>query len=354
MQKLGEFVMSKLDKDGDGKITVHEVEEMVEETSEKLKKGVEPIRSLLQRYRWTAEMGVGYIACFYGGNFSHCFLCATAFQSAEGEEVMRNINELRKITSESTMKFVSHIGGEDGAIVVSSTGTNSNEHSPTDSGSERKVEIPSTTLLAAISSIDPERILRCMRSIYVGFLASLCAAVNENAAKFGLGLTLGDRITSFIMSVVERFMDQAETRISGAVEDGDARDSHVSTVSKAEDEKALVQKQSIQTTLAWTRLGVRAVASSLGVYVSWKLKDMAATWSTCHWGGITCIGAFCHLVGHKDAAMEEMLGFGLAGLGFAFHLRSFSKPAVPTLLSPLLMPVTLAETVLRSMTLTSS
>mmetsp|Transcript_18729 Transcript_18729/g.46820 ORF Transcript_18729/g.46820 Transcript_18729/m.46820 type:complete len:356 (+) Transcript_18729:281-1348(+) len=353
MQRLGSWFVKKLDKDGDGRVTIDEVEDIVEETSEKIRKAAAPVQSFLQKYKWTGELAAGYVGCFYGGNFSHLYLCAAAFKSTEGQQVLSHLAELRDITKESTKRFVEHMGSDGAIIVASSSGTASNDGSPDDQESDGSVEVPSNTFMALLSSIEPDRLLSCVRSVYTGFLVALCSTINDNAAKLGLGLTLGDRIATFMMSIVERCMDSAEQKMIAADAAND-NDEKTAADKKKDEKKLALKKKQTNKTLAWTKLVVRGACSSLGVFISWKLKDMAATWSTCHWGGHKISTSFFQLVAHEDAALQEMLGFAMGGLGFAYHVRHFNNPQLPGLLQPFLMPLSLLESVLRGITLGSS
>ncbi|CAD7927070.1 unnamed protein product [Amoebophrya sp. A120] len=357
LNRVGSWFVKKLDKDGDGKVTIDEVEEMVEDANNRIRKTIAPVQGFLQKYRWTAELGVGYVGCFYGGNFSHCFLCASAFQSAEGQAVVKNLKELQQITRESTKRFTDSLGADGAILVAASSGSASNDGSPSDDS----VEIPSSTFMAILTSVEPDRISKCVRSCYTGLLVALCSAINDNAAKLGLGLTLGDRIATFLISIADRFMSEAEEKI--ALEDGSAAIEDNANDANADDSKegkAVVPfnkkkgKKSQTQALAWTKLAIRGCASSLGVYISWKLKDMAATWSTCHWGGCKIATSFFELMAHEDAALQEMLGFGIGGLGFAYHLRHFNGPELPTVLKPILMPFTFLEAFLRGITLANN
>ena len=47
MQRIGSWLATKLDKDGDGKVTVDEVEEIIDETTSKITKTVAPVLLLL-------------------------------------------------------------------------------------------------------------------------------------------------------------------------------------------------------------------------------------------------------------------------------------------------------------------
>lgn len=152
---------------------------------------------------------------------------------------------------------------------------------------------------------------------------------------------------------------------------------------------------------AWARLGVRAVCSSAGIYAAWKLKDVAATWSCCHFGGAQLVRALFDILkvtassGSKkgaltddeevefdnnkvivksessdedkadqkkpkslladDDALREGAAFCVAALGFMFHLRHMPacKPPLPFLLGVPLIPVQLLEKALRALTLAS-
>ena len=144
---------------------------------------------------------------------------------------------------------------------------------------------------------------------------------------------------------------------------------------------------------AWARLGVRAVCSSGGIYVAWKLKDVAATWSCCHFGGFQLVKALFDIlkvsVNSKkelddeqvefdnakkgvikaesddekekkslladDDALREGAAFCVAALGFMFHLRHMPqcKPPLPFLLGLPLFPLHLMEKTLRALTLAS-
>ncbi len=103
-------------------------------------------------------------------------------------------------------------------------------------------------------------------------------------------------------------------------------------------------------------MGMRTACSAFGVFVSWKLKDMAATWSACHWGGVKVASAIIEALNEKGVhgvnhAMQEMVGLGIALYGFAFHLRHLNSPPLPVLVLLPLGPALIVEKLLKWVTL---
>jgi len=233
--------------------------------------------------------------------------------------------------------------------------------------------IPTRTLLALVRAVDPNKVVNLVQNVYAGFLVGLCAALNENAAKFGLGIHLGDRIASLLLSLADKLMKKAESATDKAL-----------TEARKETTDIKISEQQVKESYAWARLGVRAVCSSAGVYAAWKLKDVAATWSCCHFGGVQLVRALFDIlkvsVNSKkeleadeqiefdnakqgiiksdddkdkkasslladDDALRECAAFCVAAIGFMFHLRHLPhcKPPLPLLLGLPLTPLHLME-----------
>ena len=64
--------------------------------------------------------------------------------------------------------------------------------------------------MAFLSTVDPAKLVECITSLYKAFLIALCAALNNNAAKFGLGLALGERISTFLLAVSDKVLLKVE------------------------------------------------------------------------------------------------------------------------------------------------
>ena len=216
--------------------------------------------------------------------------------------------------------------------------------------------------------------------------------MNDNAAKLGLGVHLGDRISTFLISLMERVMAPRPAGrgrgsgkggaggedgavgswtggwtlanltggLVGANSDSDAADKSPAADgaeggAEAANNAELTQEQrQLRDTLAWTKLGLRTVCTSIGMFISWKLKDMAAIWSCCHWGGVKVARALFNVLKHEDEALCEVAGLAVAWYGFVFHLKNFNKPNLPLPMAMALGPLKLFEGMLRTMVMRSA
>ena len=89
----------------------------------------------------------------------------------------------------------------------------------------------------------------------------------------------------------------------------------------------------------------------IGVFLSWRLKNIASTWAVCHFGGSRIAQGLFRLAKHRDASLQETLGLCLAAMGFYHHMRFMNRPPIPLSIHIFLTPMTLLETLLRSLTL---
>lgn len=315
-------VTNFVDEDGDGKISIEELEKARLKAWHEINKRSSPVMDWLKKHYWAVDLTVGYTAVFYGGNFSHCFLCANSFSSAESETLKKNWGELVDETKETKEKIMANVGKD--AIIL-----------------EKNQSVSSGTLLGLLSCVDPQKIINLCRSMYQGFLIALCSSLNENAAKFGIGVELGDRITNFILNMADKYVEN----VKGKVEDEDEKKDD------EEEEAKRKAKRNAAEVYAWTRLGLRAACTTIGLVVSWRLKDLAAVWTCCLWGGQKLAKSGFRALGHHDAMLEDMLGVALGWYGFAYHLRYLSYPPLPFYLGLPLAPMQLAETALRAMTI---
>ena len=241
----------------------------------------------LPRYRWTAQLTGGSVMCFYGGNFTHLFLCAAAYKSAEGANVVKNFQDLVDVGRDSHQKFKSQLG-EDGVLISVNDNVNNNAATSDATDKAAPVAVPTNTVLAALQCIDPVKITTCVRSMYSGFLVALCAAMNANAAKFGLGLELGNRISNFLMGVADKLIARAEKKLEDSENNSGSKSTTASSSAAASptdnsENQLAAPGPGSAPAWAWTKLGVRTLCTSLGVMISWKLKDAAVVGVVISW-----------------------------------------------------------------------
>eukprot|EP00397_Hematodinium_sp_SG-2012_P055520 GEMP01067836.1.p1 GENE.GEMP01067836.1~~GEMP01067836.1.p1 ORF type:complete len:276 (+),score=49.09 GEMP01067836.1:79-906(+) len=271
--------MNFLDADNDGNVTLKEVEHAQREFADRVNRIYQPIKSLLIRNKPIVEMCLGYTSLCYGGHFSHLFLCCTSFN-------VGNVPLVRR----------------------------------TDEG---QLHVSNRVVLGMLQSIDPARLTQCSTSLYRGLLVALCTAVDQNAAKLGLGVHLGDRISTLLWSCMQRV-----TRNVKIGSDDDTGDS-----------------------LTWGKLALKTLCTTVSVWLSWRLKDACASWAACHWGGLKIAQGTLRLLRHDDEAVKEMLGLVLAAYGFGYQLRHFNRPPIPWFFTICLCPVFLIEAGLRTIAL---
>lgn len=298
--------MHFVDRDGDGKITMQEVEHFHSEMVGKVNKFYQPIKNIIQKNKPFVEMCLGYISLCYGGHFSHLFLCCTSFKNTEWNQLKSNLRELCEIGSEAKYKFESEVGN---APIVRR-------------GDAGQIHVSNKTVLAMLQSIDPARLTQCTTSLYRGLLVALCTAIDQNAAKLGLGIHLGDRISTLIWSFFQR--------ITRNIKIGDE-----------ENEEALT----------WGKLALKTICTTISVWLSWRLKDACASWAACHWGGLKIAQGTLKILRYEDDALKEVLGLLLSAYGFAYQLRYLNRPPVPWLFTICLGPVFVVEAGLRAIAL---
>jgi len=231
-----------------------------------------------------------------------------ALFNAEWQNFRQKLVELRQITTDAKNSVQKELGG---GPVMTVRG-------------DGKIGVPEKTLLACFASIDPPRLLDVVRSMYSGLLVAMCCAIDQNAAKLGLGIQLGDRISTFLWSIISKI--SSKFQVEG--DDGQAREADQ---------------------LTWGKLGVKAACTSVSLWLSWRLKDFCAAWAACHWGGVKIAEATLRLLRHDDDALKEVLGLILASYGFAYQLRHLNRPPVPWVMSFLLTPAFILEAGLRGL-----
>jgi len=303
--------MNFFDKDGDGKVTIDEIEDVTKETITRFSRYAEPVKKVMARNKHVVNLCSGYVTLLYSGHFSHLFLCYASVKSTEWVRLRENFTELVNLSSEAREKFEKKVGN--GPLFVTKNDGN--------------IRVPERTVLAFLTSIDPARLTDVCRSLYSSVLVALCSAIDQNAAKLGLGVHLGDRISTFIEVLMQK--------MSSKVEVGGDKD-------EEEDEV---------NALTWGKLGFKTVCTTFSIWLSWRLKDACAAWAACHWGGVKIAEATLGLLKHDDDALKEMLGLILAGYGFAYQLRHLNRPPVPGLISFFLAPAYILEAGLRTLAL---
>ncbi|CAD7953913.1 unnamed protein product [Amoebophrya sp. A25] len=376
--------LKKLDADGDGNLSLEELENAGKDAFKKLEEKWLPVRAFLVKHRDSAELGVGYLAAFYGGNFKFLFMASNLAQGTEGGDALSSFHELLQVTAEAKERFKKKLG-KGHVLIKTGTVSELSSAAPAQGGEAAGEQpatsapsIPTSTVMAFLSTVDPAKLVECMTSVYKAFLIALCAALNNNAAKFGLGLALGERISTFLLAVADKMLLKVEESpdlhagVTALLSQGQQQAAQPtegenqealppkatpstmtlvvdrSQLSDAEREQLLLQKF---PAWQWLKLGLRSLCSTLGLFLSWRLKDAAATFSVCHWGGSRIAGAIFKMMNHSDRALQEMVALGIGWYGFAFHLRHLNRPSLPLLVSVPMLPLTLIERILEGLTL---
>lgn len=372
-------IYSQIDADGDGNLTLEEVQEATRRVLSLFVQRKDRLKTFLNSHHNASQLSFSLFLLLYGGNFTHLYLGLSAFGSAQGAEIKAHFDELLLIGGESVQRL-----GKDTVLVGSGepcveskplscvqpdiAGGGGEERSPRELILKAKtVSVPPTLFIALLRCIDPQKVLNCVRALYSGFLAAFLASVNENAAKFGLGLSLGSRISVFLLSVVEGGARQKLSSLSAEIRElqtgfslqrlrtlrlklMDSVRTTLQEMQSPSDEletKESSQDVEVPLELVWRRVGVKAVCTSLGLLLSWRLKDAAATWSVCHLAGVKFAEALFRLLKVRDAAMEQVLGAFLGWWGMARHVKAFNRPQMPILLRLLLFPLVGLEGILK-------
>jgi len=302
--------MNIFDKNNDGKVTIDEIEDVSKEYYKRLSTYGERVKHLMQKNQPFVDIVSGYVTLLYSGHFSHLFLCCASIRETEWVRLKENVSELSNLGSEAKQHFQNKVG--DGAIF--------------ESKNDGKIRVPERTVLAFLASIDPAKLTAVCRSLYCSILVALCCAIEQNAAKLGLGVHLGDRISTFIWSLM--------SKLSSKVEVGDD------------------ENKPGDPSLTWGKLALKTACTTFSIWLSWRMKEACAAWAACHWGGVKIAQATLRLLNRDDEALKELLGLILAGYGFAYQLRYMNRPPVPGLISLFLTPAYILEAGLRSIALT--
>ena len=75
--------LQKLDKDGDGNVTLEEIDAAAKDGLHKVYETLQKVYKLFVAYELYCRGIIGGVATFYGAHFTHLFLAFQAFQSAE-------------------------------------------------------------------------------------------------------------------------------------------------------------------------------------------------------------------------------------------------------------------------------
>jgi len=87
--------LAKFDKNGDGEVSLDEVEEVSKEAMRKVnERYIKPAQEFVDSHKWTVQAATGYTLAFYGGHFTHSFLVANCLKGAEYENLKQSLGEL--------------------------------------------------------------------------------------------------------------------------------------------------------------------------------------------------------------------------------------------------------------------
>ncbi len=73
------------------------------------------------------------------------------------------------------------------------------------------------TVFAGLKCVDPQRVADLVKSLYGGVLVALCTTMNDNAAKLGMGLHFGERVSNFLISLFDKLEEQYKRRRDAAL-----------------------------------------------------------------------------------------------------------------------------------------
>lgn len=202
--------LQKLDKDGDGNLTLEEIESSAKDGIQKASDTLQKVYKLFVAYELYCRGAIGGVATFYGGHFTHMFLAFQAFQSAEASSTIKaNFLELIEVAKETRAKFVREAGGQHATLLKL------NGHLGHVDMKDRMSVINAATetvnikaLLAGLKCVDPQRVADLVKSMYGGVLVALCTTMNDNAAKLGMGLHFGERVSNFLISLFDKLEEQ--------------------------------------------------------------------------------------------------------------------------------------------------
>jgi len=203
-------------------------------------------------------------------------------------------------------------------------------------------------------AIDAKKLIKVIKSAYVGLSAAFAGVLSESAARLGIGVSLGDSIATTINSTFGPLIKRYLTRL---------RDK---TLADPDIQEALSKQELIDdaTLESWLDALISFLSTCLGVYVAHRVDDVIYLYSACVTGATLAVDRASILLGLTSINTAKMPRispdlrikitqfaiWSLAASGFVYQ-RILGKGQIPLLLKLPLSPLALVETTLNSLAL---
>lgn len=326
-------LLSELDKDDDGVVTLADVESASIKWCDRVLWWSRQVRACTNHP--VVQLGVGWTLLSYGGHFKQVAVTYASLESTHFSLVASQFSRLRETyaTMRSGLRLrsrrpVAARGGQDGdagALVIA-----------------RKLpggafEVPFAELVAAVG--DPRPLIEVVVRIHGAAVACLCAVLNDNAARLGIGVHLGQRLAAVASPVLVRLIlgpEDAVDEVTAPVPDVAVQEFQASDrqIQVPHDSRAVPTTHVIapraDPTRLWMEVGLEGLCTALGVALAYWLRGLASLWTACGLGGRVSTEALCEVCDVTPSGGAAFFGTILGGLSFAFHLRHGGRPAIPS------------------------
>eukprot|EP00298_Acanthocystis_sp_HF-20_P017060 c21659_g2_i1.p1 GENE.c21659_g2_i1~~c21659_g2_i1.p1 ORF type:complete len:392 (+),score=161.28 c21659_g2_i1:22-1176(+) len=260
MGNVQDKVLSKLDTDGDGKITVNDAKKAFFEAFDTDKDGkitfdeaegtiltvvdktgstIDKISKALAPFKDLLSFAFGAFVCFYGKNFTYTIMFLQVFQVSGWPAIKKGHHELKE-------SYLKARGGlkKSFPVLVQSTESNSSlntrlqnlekEFETAVKNDDRKSieklqqerknilkDLQQTSSLASPSSlvmlgtcIDSSKIVEIFKGLYAGMVSCMACAMSTSAAKIGVGMNIGSTISTTVNETIRPFVSQQISKIT--------------------------------------------------------------------------------------------------------------------------------------------
>ncbi|KAF4662070.1 hypothetical protein FOZ61_002743 [Perkinsus olseni] len=289
-----------LDVDGDGVVTLQEVEESANKAYRRVSAVVDTTRDVVDRNRTVLGGVLGLFLLRYGNHFPYTSLL---LQSIRVEDLKRDFDDIAEVYSEVRDDMRNSLPGNiplfcykrDGDAALPDIDDPDVGRPPTDVG----------VLEVVLRTMDTEKLSRAFRNIYTQVLTCLATALSRNAARFGLGMNTA----STIVGVVNQFLSPQIKRF---------------------EESETGRSLSSNSRLA-IRFTTKGAVAAMAVYIAYKMERSLANWANCLLGAqlLTNCGHelyYRYVVGTAPpAGSSRKLATSvtvIAALGFGYQIRS--------------------------------
>eukprot|EP00301_Raphidiophrys_heterophryoidea_P001008 c10500_g1_i1.p1 GENE.c10500_g1_i1~~c10500_g1_i1.p1 ORF type:complete len:420 (-),score=125.75 c10500_g1_i1:480-1649(-) len=223
-------MLEYFDRDGDGKITIDEIEGGTKTAIDWIETTTEKIKIFLAPFEGAILFAFGGFVCYYGKNFNYTILFAQAFRVTGWPVVKKAYLELKQTYNESRIVLKKEM-----PVLVDETDSSLRNRlanaekalaAEVTKGKEgdavklhklqQDVNKAQLALAASAASsfeifrkcVDPTRLSEIVKGVYTGCAACFATALSNGAAKIGIGLNVGNVISSSVNNTVRPILRQ--------------------------------------------------------------------------------------------------------------------------------------------------